>query len=80
MTRLPSARRLNNDLPNAKHLVIPQCGHVPFVEQPAKVTQALLAFLGEHRTTAPGPAPPDKAPTKPVEPDVEGVLEEVAFQ
>jgi pimeloyl-ACP methyl ester carboxylesterase len=26
-------------------VVIPSCGHVPMVEQPAKVMQALLAFL-----------------------------------
>jgi len=47
VTRLPAARRLYNDLPRARHLVIPQCGHVPFVEHPAKVAQAVLAFLRE---------------------------------
>jgi pimeloyl-ACP methyl ester carboxylesterase len=47
VTRLPAARRLYNDLPRARHLVIPQCGHVPFVEHPAKVAQAVLAFLHE---------------------------------
>jgi pimeloyl-ACP methyl ester carboxylesterase len=80
VTRLPSARRLVNDLPNARHLVISQCGHVPFVEQPAKVIQGLLAFLHQHETPPPPPPkqPPASAPSlPPAEPDEQ---EEVAFQ
>jgi pimeloyl-ACP methyl ester carboxylesterase len=83
VTRLPSARRLVNDLPNAKHLVIPQCGHVPFVEQPTKVVQGLLAFLHKHETPAPPPPkkePPASAPSlPPADPD-EPLAEEVAVQ
>jgi len=45
LTRLPAARRLANDLPNAQHLVIPQCGHIPLIEQPAKVVQAMDRFI-----------------------------------
>ena len=45
VTRLPAATRLVNQIPGARHVVIPSCGHVPMVEQPAKLMQALLAFL-----------------------------------
>lgn len=47
VTRLPAARRLAADLPNARHLVLPLCGHLPIVEHPAKVVRAVLGFLRE---------------------------------
>jgi pimeloyl-ACP methyl ester carboxylesterase len=78
VTRLPAARRLAADLPDARHVVIPRCGHIPIIEQPAKVLQALQPFLAQQvqpgcscpgharPLTKPSPAPtptPAHAPT-----------------
>jgi proline iminopeptidase len=35
----------------ARLLVLDDCGHVPYVEQPAELFDSLLAFLSESRTT-----------------------------
>lgn len=49
VTRLPAAVRLAAELPDARHVVIERCGHIPIIEQPHKVLQALLPFLAEHQ-------------------------------
>jgi pimeloyl-ACP methyl ester carboxylesterase len=44
---LTYGERLSKDLPNAKLLVYPQCGHFPMIEAIAPSTRDLLAFLGD---------------------------------
>src|SRR6202453_4703414 len=34
-----------HDIPNAKRVVIPECGHIPHIEQPAQFLDAFLPFL-----------------------------------
>jgi pimeloyl-ACP methyl ester carboxylesterase len=66
VTRLPAARRLVNDLPNARHVIIPRCGHVPFIEHPAPTANAILRFI-KQLTPAMSPAPspsPASAPAR----------------
>jgi pimeloyl-ACP methyl ester carboxylesterase len=41
--------RLANDLPNAKLVVIPNCGHVPHEECPAEFLSAVKNFMGTMR-------------------------------
>lgn len=71
VTRVPHARRLANDLPLGRLVVVPRCGHVPIVEAPAKVLMALLPFLAQQETpklcpcktaarSTPQPKPPDE--------------------
>ncbi len=42
-----TADLLAENLPNARKLVLPDCGHVPPLEQPQAFNQALIAFLRE---------------------------------
>lgn len=71
VTRVAHARRLANDIPLGRLVVIPRCGHVPIVEAPAKVLMALLPFLAQQdapklcpcKAAAPTPSepkPPDE--------------------
>ena len=56
VTRLHAARRLNADLPNSRHKVIPLCGHLIPVEQPRKVLRYLGQFYAEiEQKHAPAP-------------------------
>jgi len=43
---LPAARALAGEIPNARLRVIPNAGHLPFLEQPALFNAALLEFIG----------------------------------
>ncbi len=74
VTRLPAARRLNADLPNARHKVLPLCGHMIPVEHPAKVLRAIRKFHAEIngmgqapplRPPRPGPRTPVPTPARP---------------
>ncbi len=42
-----TADLLAENLPNARKLVLPDCGHVPPLEQPQAFNKALIAFLRE---------------------------------
>jgi peroxiredoxin len=44
---LPAARALHRGIPGSRLRVIPNAGHLPFLEQPAAFNAALLAFLEE---------------------------------
>jgi pimeloyl-ACP methyl ester carboxylesterase len=66
VTTLEYGERLSKDLPNAKLLVYPQCGHFPMIEAVRPSTRDLLAFLAEAKPPAP-PAPP-APPTPPPAP------------
>ena len=41
-----NSRQLADAIPNARLQLIPDCGHLPMLEQPAAVTSAVFAFLG----------------------------------
>jgi pimeloyl-ACP methyl ester carboxylesterase len=41
------ARRLASDLPHARLVFVPHCGHVPFVESPSLFADLVLEFLGQ---------------------------------
>ena len=56
VTRLPAARRLNAELPDSRHLVLPRCGHMPLIEHPNKVVRALHSFWTELRAREQGKA------------------------
>jgi pimeloyl-ACP methyl ester carboxylesterase len=43
-------------LPNGRLAVLPDCGHLPHVENPARFAAVLDAWLGEHRDPSSGPA------------------------
>ncbi|RMH44351.1 MAG: alpha/beta fold hydrolase [Deltaproteobacteria bacterium] len=45
VARLPFGERLAGDLPNARLVVVPRCGHIPMREAAAATTRALVAFL-----------------------------------
>ncbi|MBI1885011.1 MAG: alpha/beta fold hydrolase [Chloroflexi bacterium] len=42
---------LAENLPNARKLVLPDCGHIPPLEQPEAVNEALVSFLREASTS-----------------------------
>jgi hypothetical protein len=63
VTTLPFGERLVNELPQAKLIVYPRCGHFPMIEAVRPSTRDLLAFLGEMK--APGAKPvAEKPPTE----------------
>ncbi|MGH2633888.1 MAG: alpha/beta fold hydrolase, partial [Tepidiformaceae bacterium] len=41
-----NSRRLARTIPGARLELIPQCGHLPMLEQPEAVAQAVFGFLG----------------------------------
>ncbi|MBM3458268.1 MAG: alpha/beta fold hydrolase [Armatimonadetes bacterium] len=43
---LPAARALKAGIPHAEFVVLPQAGHLPFLEQPAAFNAALQEFVG----------------------------------
>src|SRR5438270_842045 len=53
VTTLSVGERLARDLPHARLVVYPKCGHFPMLEAANASTSDLLAFLGE----VPAPAP-----------------------
>jgi pimeloyl-ACP methyl ester carboxylesterase len=45
LTTPEHAREITDHVPGARLLVIPECGHLSTLEQPAAVTQALVGWL-----------------------------------
>jgi 3-oxoadipate enol-lactonase len=43
---LPAAQALHQGIAGSRLQVIPNAGHLPFLEQPAAFNSALLQFLG----------------------------------
>lgn len=69
VTTLEYGERLSKELPKAKLVVYPQCGHFPMIEALTPSTRDLLAFLAERPSTpAPAPDEPPAEPTPPEEP------------
>ena len=64
VTRLPAARRLNSDLPNSRHVVIPLCGHMAPLEHPTKVLREIFLFHAEVGTQRKSPPLPQGEPKK----------------
>jgi pimeloyl-ACP methyl ester carboxylesterase len=56
VTLLSFGERLSKDLPHAKMIVYPRCGHFPMLEVPSQSNRDLLAFLDEE-SSEPAPAP-----------------------
>ncbi len=76
VTLLTFGERLHNELPNAKLIVYPQCGHFPMIEARGASTRDLIDFINADqetphleslRTNAPTAAP-QEPPTKNQEP------------
>lgn len=44
---LSIGRKLEKDIPNAKFVVIPECGHMPPEEKPSETAKIISEFLGE---------------------------------
>jgi pimeloyl-ACP methyl ester carboxylesterase len=69
VTTLSVGERLSKDLPKAKLIVYPQCGHFPMIEAFTPSTRDLIAFLDEATSVAVAPAPtPPPAPVQPESP------------
>jgi pimeloyl-ACP methyl ester carboxylesterase len=47
VTLLPYGERLARDMPNAKLVVYPQCGHFPMIEARGPSTADLVEFLAQ---------------------------------
>ncbi|MDX9720197.1 MAG: alpha/beta fold hydrolase [Myxococcota bacterium] len=58
VTRLHFGERLLKQLPNARLLVYPQCGHFPMLEAVGASNHALRSFLDEGPATPPAPESP----------------------
>lgn len=76
VTTLEYGERLSNELPNAKLVVYPQCGHFPMIEAKNPSTRELVKFLAElppappaapKAAPIPEPPPPVAAPVEPTE-------------
>lgn len=62
ISRPAFGQRLANELERGRLVVIPQCGHIPMVEQPRRVLQELERFLAAvDLEGSPRPAPTDRA-------------------
>jgi len=66
VTTVKFAERLSRDLPHARLVVYPQCGHFPMFEAKRQSNEDLLKFLAEEdppvaTVEAPKPAPPPAA-------------------
>jgi len=49
---------LAHGIPGARLILLPETGHVPMLERPAAVTEAIAALVAEARRAGPGqPAP-----------------------
>jgi pimeloyl-ACP methyl ester carboxylesterase len=62
VTLLPYGERLSKDLPNAKLVVYPQCGHFPMIEAASASTRDLDQFLETTPTTNTAPSVSDGIP------------------
>lgn len=75
VTTLNFGERLSKELPNARLVVYPQCGHFPMIEAAAPSTREVLEFLApraDSPTPAPAPTTVTPAPTESAAPPVEG--------
>ncbi|MBI1745234.1 MAG: alpha/beta hydrolase [Acidobacteria bacterium] len=54
---MENARRLSSLLPNARMIVLGQCGHTPQEERPREFLEAILPFLMEHTAARMSPLP-----------------------
>ncbi len=45
---LASGRKISEHLPHARHVVLEECGHFPFIEKPAEFFGAVNTFLDSH--------------------------------
>jgi hypothetical protein len=73
VTPLRIGERLSVELPNARLVVYPRCGHFPMIEARHPSTRDLVAFLAAGRDAAaeaPAPAPsmPSAAAAEPLPP------------
>lgn len=66
VTTLRFGERLSHEMPNAKLVVYPQCGHFPMIEAAAASTADLVAFL-EPELAAPQQTPASAPPRDPDE-------------
>ncbi len=55
ISRLAYKHRLNNELDQGRLVLIPQCGHIPMVEQPRRVVREMKRFLAVVASEAPAP-------------------------
>jgi pimeloyl-ACP methyl ester carboxylesterase len=67
VTPLHAGERLSRDLPDARLVVVPACGHMPMVEARGALIRALREFLDEPRPPEPEPMPAP-TPEPPAEP------------
>ncbi len=75
VTTVKVGERLSRDLPRARLVVYPQCGHFPMFEARAQSNAELIKFLAEEDapeappvTLGDTPRPPAKAPASPTKP------------
>jgi hypothetical protein len=68
VTTLRFGERLAHDLPNAKLVVYPECGHFPMIEAQGASTNDLLSFLEPELTAPPPPASPVAPQQEPAAP------------
>jgi pimeloyl-ACP methyl ester carboxylesterase len=59
------ARRAAELLPNARHVTLPGCGHVPMHDEPELVARTILATCALTDTAGPSSPPRDKAASRP---------------
>jgi pimeloyl-ACP methyl ester carboxylesterase len=62
VTTLEYGERLSKDLPHARLVVYPQCGHFPMIEAKAPSTRELGEFLAPHEAAKAAPAAPKDEP------------------
>ncbi len=65
VTTLDYGERLSKDLPRAKLVVYPQCGHFPMIEAKAPSTRELVEFLASKDDDKKADEPSPKPETKP---------------
>lgn len=68
VTPLAIGERLLRELPDARLVAYPGCGHFPMIEARAPSTRDLVAFLREGVATPAAPTPPPKPAARPDEP------------
>ncbi len=68
VTPLSIGERLLRELPDARLISYPGCGHFPMIEARAPSTRDLAAFLRERPAAAPTSPAPASAPARPDEP------------
>jgi pimeloyl-ACP methyl ester carboxylesterase len=62
VTTLPFGERLSRELPHARLVVYPRCGHFPMFEAKRESNQELIKFLAEEKDEEPVKEPAKEAP------------------